>query len=131
MNSKYQHFVDELTSQPSKDFNQMMSRLQELHDLGADVPRLITSSDGLSAESGEFKEIVKKMIWQGKPYNEDNIFHIKRELGDIAFYWVMACRAIGESPESVIEENIRKLESRYPGGKFSINQSEDRAEGDL
>ena len=82
-------------------------------------------------EGGEFDEIVKKMVFQGKPWNEDQRFHLMRELGDVAWYWVNACRAIGVDPNEVIEENVRKLEARYPGGKFDVHHSENRKAGDL
>jgi NTP pyrophosphatase (non-canonical NTP hydrolase) len=91
----------------------------------------MTASIGLASEGGEFSEIVKKMVFQGKPYNEDNRFHMKRELGDIMWYWVNACRALGYDPNDVIAENVKKLESRYPGGKFDVYHSENRMENDL
>jgi NTP pyrophosphatase (non-canonical NTP hydrolase) len=85
----------------------------------------------MSAEAGEFMEIVKKITFQGKPYNDENIYHMKRELGDVMWYWAQACMALDLDPYDVIEENVRKLESRFPGGKFSINDSENRQAGDL
>ena len=95
-----------------------------------DAPRILTAALGLSSEAGEFTEIVKKMFLQGKPADEDNIFHMKRELGDIMWYWVTACMALNLDPTEVILENQKKLEARY-GEKFTVNQSEVRAKGDL
>ena len=92
---------------------------------------LLTSGIGLASEGGEFNEIVKKIFFQGKPLNEDNIYHMKRELGDIAWYWTNACNALGLDPNEVLAENVTKLESRYPGGKFDAYYSENRKEGDL
>ena len=92
---------------------------------------LLTAAIGLAAETGEFAELPKKIVFQGKPCDEDTIFHMKRELGDIMWYWVNACRALGLDPNDVIEENVRKLESRYPGGKFDVHYSENRKSGDL
>jgi NTP pyrophosphatase (non-canonical NTP hydrolase) len=92
---------------------------------------LVTGAIGLSSECGEFNEIVKKMLFQGKPLNEDNVFHMKRELGDIMWYWVNACRALDLDPNDVIAENVAKLEARYPGGKFDAHYSENRKAGDL
>ena len=86
---------------------------------------------GLAAETGEFCEIPKKMFFQGKPLNEENLFHMKRELGDVIWYWVNACRALNLDPNDVIAENVRKLEARYPGGKFDVGQSEHRKSGDV
>ena len=92
---------------------------------------LLTGSLGLSSETGEFNEVVKKIIFQGKPLNEDNIWHMKRELGDILWYWINTCRALNLDPNSVIEENVEKLKARYPGGKFDVFYSENRQDGDL
>ena len=92
---------------------------------------LITAGIGLSSETGEFNEIIKKMLFQGKPLNEENRFHMMRELGDIMWYWTNACRALGYDPNEVIAENVRKLEARYPGGAFDAYYSENRKEGDL
>lgn len=129
----YKQFVDKVTSQPSDDIETMVVRLRELSTLEPplNISLLLTAGIGLASEAGEFDEIIKKMVFQGKPWNEDTRFHLFRELGDIAWYWVNACRAIGADPNEVIEENVRKLESRYPGGKFSVTHSENRKVGDL
>jgi len=128
---EYSRFVDGVTSEASKNPNAFLSRLSELYDQGCDVERLLTAACGLSAEGGEFMEIVKKIIFQGKPYSEENRFHMKRELGDVTWYWANACMALGLDPYEVMRENIRKLESRFPGGKFEISKSENRKAGDL
>lgn len=129
--NNYKHFVDTLTSNPSKNKEDFLKSIETLYDNGMDVSRLLTGAIGLSAEAGELTEIVKKQLFQGKPYNEENRFHIKRELGDVIFYWINTAIAIGEDPMEIINENIRKLESRYPGGSFNIQNSEHRKEGDL
>ena len=102
-----------------------------MHGPDINVPLLITGALGLSSETGEFNEIVKKMLFQGKPLSEDNLFHMKRELGDIMWYWMNACNALGLDPNDVVAENVSKLEARYPGGKFDAHYSENRKEGDL
>ncbi len=129
---KYLDFVSGVTSQPSSDLPTLLSRITEL-DVSddADVPRLLTAALGLTAESGEFTEVVKKIILQGKPYNEDNIFHMKRELGDICWYLAQACMALDTTFDEVIEMNVDKLKARYPGGEFDVHQSENRKQGDL
>lgn len=131
--NEYSEFVNKVTSNPSMDINVLIARLMELNskDSGVNIAQLMTSSDGLSAEAGEYKEIVKKILYQGKDLNEDSIYHMKRELGDCIFYWTMACSALNVDPYEAIEENIKKLEARYPGGKFSITHSEHRKVGDL
>ena len=129
--NKYQDFVQAVTSDASNNFGTFMARVAELEEQGVNVPLLLTASIGLASEGGEFSEIVKKMTFQGKPYNEENRFHMKRELGDIIWYWTNACNALGLDPNEVIAENVRKLESRYPGGKFDAHYSENRKAGDL
>ena len=128
---KYAQFVDGVTSQPSKDFDAFIYRLQELNGENSDIHRLLTAAVGLSAESGEFTEIVKKIIFQGKPYNDDNVYHMKRELGDICWYLAQACMALNTNFNEILEMNIDKLKSRYPGGEFDAHYSENRKEGDL
>jgi NTP pyrophosphatase (non-canonical NTP hydrolase) len=129
--NKYQEFVDGVTSDPSKDFDAFIARLYQLRAAGANMPRLLTAGIGLASESGEFDEIVKKMVFQGKEYNAENVFHLKRELGDIIWYWSQACMALGIDPNEVIAENVKKLESRYPGATFDAWYSENRELGDL
>ena len=129
---KYLEFVTGVTSLPSTDLPALLSRITELDVQGdADVPRLLTAALGLTAEAGEFTEVVKKIILQGKPYNEDNVFHMKRELGDICWYLAQACMALDTTFDEVIEMNVEKLEKRYPGGSFDVHHSENRVEGDL
>jgi len=129
---KYLDFVSGVTSQPSSDLPTLLSRITEL-DVSddADVPRLLTAALGLTAEAGEFTEVVKKIILQGKPYNEDNVFHMKRELGDICWYLAQACMALDTTFDEVIEMNVDKLKARYPGGEFNVHKSENRKEGDV
>ena len=128
---KYAQFVDGVTSEPSKDFDAFIYRLQELNGENSDIQRLLTAAVGLSAESGEFTEIVKKIIFQGKPYNDDNIYHMKRELGDIMWYLAQACMALNTNFNEILEMNVDKLKARYPGGEFDVYKSENRKEGDL
>ena len=128
--NKYRDFVAGVTSDASNDLEAMIVRLRELNET-VNISLLMTGAIGMSAEGGEFAEVVKKCVFQGKPMNEDTIFHMKRELGDIAWYLVNACRAIGEDPSAIIEENVRKLEARYPGGAFDVHYSENRKDGDL
>ena len=128
---KYLEFVYGVTSAPSTDYVALVQRLNQLEAEDADVCKLLTAALGLTAESGEFTEVVKKIILQGKPYNEDNIFHMKRELGDICWYIAQACMALDTSFDEIIEMNVDKLKKRYPGGEFDVSKSEHRAEGDL
>ena len=128
---KYVEFVDTTTSYPSKDYNHFLNKVQNLHSQGFPTERLLTAAVGMSAEAGEFTEVVKKIIFQGKPVNEENLFHLKRELGDIMWYVSQACLGLGVTLEEVIQMNFEKLSSRYPEGAFSIERSENRKEGDL
>ena len=128
---RYEEFVDAVTSDCSKDFVDLSDRLVELNREGANIERLTTSGVGLAAESGEFLEIVKKMVFQGKPWSDANIEHLLIELGDVMWYVANACIALDVDFEEVIEMNVKKLEKRYPGGTFNIHKSENRAANDL
>jgi NTP pyrophosphatase (non-canonical NTP hydrolase) len=129
--NKYKDFVAAVTSDPSNDVEVFIARVRELSALGLNVPLLLTGGIGLASEGGEFNEIVKKMLFQGKPFTEENRFHMKRELGDIGWYWINSCRALNYDPNEVLLENVSKLESRYPGGAFDAHYSENRKAGDL
>jgi len=129
--NKYKEFVQGVTSQQSNETEALCNQLQSLEQNGANMALLLTGSIGIASEGGEFSEIVKKCIFQGKPLDEDTIFHIKRELGDIIWYWTNSCRALGLDPNDVIAENVNKLKARYPGGEFDVHYSENRKEGDL
>ena len=128
---KYLDFVAGVTSMPSQDSATLQARIDELVANGADIPHLLTAALGLAAESGEFTEVVKKIILQGKPYNEENVFHMKRELGDVCWYIAQACMALDTTFDEIIEMNVDKLKARYPGGEFDVHKSENRREGDL
>jgi len=129
--NKYVEFVDAVTSDASTDFLALSNRLVELDEKGANIERLLTAGVGINAEGGEFLEIIKKMIFQGKPFNEDNRHHMIIELGDIMWYVAQACMALGVTIDEVVAENVTKLEKRYPGGSFDVYYSENRSEDDL
>ena len=127
----YCDFVTKVTSEPSLDIDSLKKSIEKIQNGSEiDAPRILTAALGLSSESGEFTEIVKKIFLQGKPADKENVFHMKRELGDIMWYWVTACMALKLDPTEVILENQKKLEARY-GEKFTVDQSEVRAKGDL
>ena len=129
--NKYVEFVGSVTSPASSDSEKFILRISDLKSQGADIQRLLTSACGVTAEGGEFTEIVKKIAFQGKPYSEDNIFHMKRELGDILWYIAQACIALDISFEEIAQMNFEKLTARYPEGTFSIERSENRVANDL
>ena len=130
--NKYKQFVEQVTSLESNDTDYLTQRLIKLEqETNVNIALLLTGAIGLSSEGGEFAEIIKKCIFQGKPLDKDTRFHIKRELGDILWYWINSVRALGLNPNTVIEENVNKLKSRYPGGEFEPYYSENRKEGDL
>lgn len=130
--NKYAEFVLAICSNQSKDAEVFVEHVRKLHNTSkVNIPLLLTSGIGLASEGGEFNEIVKKILFQGKPLDDDNIYHMKRELGDVMWYWMNACNALGLDPNDVIAENVHKLESRYPGGSFDALYSENRKEGDL
>ncbi len=139
--NKYAQFVTAVTSKDSKDLTSFLNRLDQIdgnydfsnshHGPDINVPLMLTGAMGICSEAGELMEIVKKISFQGKPLNDENHFHMKRELGDIIWYWVNMCTALGLDPNEVIAENVNKLKSRYPGGEFNVYHSENRKEGDL
>ena len=128
--SKYEEFVSQVTSEPSTNFVDFADRIGELDREGANIERLLTSGVGINAEGGEFLEIIKKMVFQGKPWNEDNREHLIIELGDIMWYVAQATQSLGISMEEVLDTNIRKLSKRYPKGTFASYFSENRAAND-
>jgi NTP pyrophosphatase (non-canonical NTP hydrolase) len=130
---KYSKFVEAVTSRESNNYDYLAPRINELRNGNPNInpSLLLTACLGMAAEAGEFIEIPKKIFFQGKPLTDENIFHMKRELGDIMWYWVNACRALDLDPNEVIAENVKKLESRYPGGTFDPYYSENRQDGDL
>tara|TARA_B100000963_G_scaffold250435_1_gene219387 strand:- start:613 stop:1038 length:426 start_codon:yes stop_codon:yes gene_type:complete len=141
MINDYAKFVDSTTSGASKNTLKLTDRLGNLcgttwhkgSERGEEmqVARLLTAVIGMMAESGEFAEVVKKKVFQADTkFSEDEIFHMKRELGDVLWYWIQGCTSLGFTPEEVIEENIKKLEKRYPNG-FEVFRSEHRVEGDI
>jgi NTP pyrophosphatase (non-canonical NTP hydrolase) len=130
--NKYKEFVEGVTSLQSNETGALTVQLEKLEkDSDVNMALLLTGSIGIASEGGEFSEIVKKCIFQGKPLDGETKFHIKRELGDIIWYWINSCRALGLDPNDVIQENVNKLKSRYPGGEFDVHYSENRKEGDL
>lgn len=128
--NKYQEYVDAVTSDASRDFVAFSDRIVELDSKGANIERLLTAGVGINAEGGEFLEIIKKMIFQGKPWNEDNKDHLITELGDMMWYVMQACIALEVPIDYVIGRNVEKLEKRYPGGAFDVFYSENRSEDD-
>ena len=128
---KYSEFVNAVTSDASTDFLALSDRLVELDEKGANIERLLTAGVGINAEGGEFLEIIKKMIFQGKPFDAHNKEHMIIELGDLMWYVAQACMALGVSFDEVVARNVKKLEARYPGGQFDVYYSENREVGDL
>lgn len=129
--NKYQQFVQEVTSNESNDLELFITRIKELSHSGVNIPLLLTAGIGIASEGGEFNEIVKKVIFQQKPLTPENIHHLQSELSDILWYWINGCRALNIDPNEVIAWNVKKLESRYPGGKFDAHYSENRKDGDI
>lgn len=130
--NKYMDFVKQVTSAESNSTTHLTRTLVSLDDqTDVNLALLLTGAIGMASEGGEFSEIVKKCVFQGKPLDDETVFHAKRELGDIMWYWINACRALGLDPNEVVAENVNKLKARYPGGEFDVYYSENRKEGDL
>ena len=130
--NRYKKFVETVTSDASNSKVEMLTRMESIeNDAGINTALLMTGAIGIASEGGEFAEIVKKCIFQGKPMDDETIFHCKRELGDIMWYWINSCRSLGLDPNEVLAENVNKLKARYPGGEFDVYYSENRKDGDL
>ena len=128
---EYSKFVDAVTSDESRDFIAFSDRIVSLDEKGANIERLLTGAVGINAEGGEVMEIVKKLIFQGKPWDDKNIYHLKRELGDVMWYVMQCLIALDSSMDEIVGMNVEKLKARYPGGEFDPFYSENRQEGDL
>ena len=128
---EYTKFVDAVTSDESKDFIAFSDRIVALDEKGANIERLLTGAVGINAEGGEVMEIVKKLIFQGKPWDDQNIYHLMRELGDVMWYVMQCLIALDSSMDEIVGMNVEKLKARYPGGEFDPFYSENRQEGDL
>lgn len=131
MLNKYKTFVDGVTSPASKDIMEYIEAIARLNDEGCNIARLDTAFTGLCSESGEANDLVKKLKFHGKKWSPEIREHLIKELGDVAWYWAQACLALDVDPEDVLIANVKKLEARYPGGKFSIEKSENRKKGDI
>ncbi len=130
--NRYKDFVQGVTSEASNSSVEMSNRIESLeNETGTNIALLMTGAIGIASEGGEFAEIIKKCVFQGKPMDDETIFHCKRELGDIMWYWINSCRALGLDPNDVVQENVNKLKARYPGGEFDVHYSENRKDGDL
>ena len=131
--NKYKDFVEQVTSKESNQLSEMFYRAKDIeaNNKNINVALLLTGAIGIASEGGEFSEIVKKCIFQGKPMDDETVFHCKRELGDIMWYWINSCRALDLDPNEVVAENVNKLKARYPGGEFDVYYSENRKQGDL
>jgi len=130
---KYASFVMAVTSKESREVEAFIDRLREIHfnSTTLNASLLLTAIIGMTSEAGEAQEIVKKVLFQGKPYTEETRQHLKKELGDVIWYWINACNALDLDPNEVVAENVAKLEARNPGGKFNAYYSENRKEGDI
>lgn len=129
--SRYSEFVEGVTSPVSKDQALWVARMGQLVAAGINPTQFNTAATGLAGESGEFAELNKKINWHGKEPTPEVMAHLEKELGDIIFYWMMACQSLGFNPDEVVKKNVAKLEARYPGGVFSVERAENRAEGDV
>jgi len=130
--NKYKEFVQGVTSTASNETVELCNRLEALENQSnVNMATLLTGAVGMSSEAGEFAELIKKCVFQGKEMTDDIKKHLASELGDVAWYWINSCRALGVDPNEVIGNNVEKLKARYPGGEFNAFSSENRAEGDI
>ena len=127
----YQEFVDEVSSDATRNINNSFTDALDIVDeQGVEPSRLLTAGIGLSGEVGEFNDIVKKCVFQGKELDDDVVNHLRSELGDIMWYVAQGCIALDTTIEEIIDINTAKLEKRYPGG-FDEFRSDNRDEDDI
>ena len=126
----YINFVDTVTSPATKEMVDFKDSLEIIEENGIQPSRLLTASVGLSGEVGEFNDIVKKIVFQGKEVDDDTKKHLKSELGDICWCMAQALIALDSSWEEVFDINVGKLSDRYPGG-FDALKSASRKVGDI
>lgn len=88
---------------------------------------LLNGALGLTGESGEIADLVKKYFMQGHALDPE---HIAKELGDVCWYIAETATALGYDLETIMKMNIEKLKKRYPDG-FDSERSQHRAEGDV
>jgi len=127
----YVNFVNNVTSEESRlkfPFRASLDRME--NQFGTPPQRLITAALGLSAEAGEFGDLVKKCLFQGKELNKENRELMIKELGDVMWYLAQGCMALGVTIDEVLWANIDKLEKRYPNG-FEVARSENRSQKDV
>ena len=89
--------------------------------------RLLQGLMGLSGESGECLDLLKKTIFQGHDLDRD---HLAKELGDVSWYLAISANAIGYDLETIFQMNIDKLKARYPEG-FDAEKSIHRLDTDI
>lgn len=128
---KYIEFVKQVTSPASSDVNVLIDRIKQLDSEGVKLTHLLTFALGASAELGEAVEIIKKCLFQGKPFDENAKRHLLLETSDSIFYICQMCIAMDITIEDIMQANYEKLSARYPEGTFSVYRSENRREGDL
>ena len=128
---EYTDFVDKVTSEYSKSSDKMMERIDYLNSRDIEMSRLLTAGIGLSGEVGEFNEIIKKVMFQEKTFDDVAHEHMKRELGDIIWYVAQACLALKVDLVDVINSNKEKLSKRFPQKRFNEQDDANRDLGDV
>lgn len=98
-----------LTDMPGLDYTPVIQRLNQNKYL----TRILHAATGMSGESGEVLDSVKKAVYYGKPLNKD---HLLEETGDILWYMAIMLHQLGSSFEEVMQKNVDKLKKRYPDG---------------
>ena len=128
---EYTDFVDKVTSESSKSTDKMRERIDYLNSRDIEMSRLLTAGIGLSGEVGEFNEIIKKVMFQEKTFDDVSHEHMTRELGDIMWYVAQACLALKVDLVDVINSNKEKLSKRFPQKQFNEQDDANRDLGDV
>lgn len=92
-------------------------------EIDADKANLIHMVLGISGESGELLDAIKKHAIYNKTLDINNVIE---ELGDLEFYLEGLRQALNISREDTISANIKKLSVRYSEATYSDKAAQDR-----
>ena len=107
------------------DFNLYQTISERTLPIGKTNNELLTNfALGLTGESGECADYIKKVVFHG--HNLD-LFKIESELGDVLWYVSAIATTLGINLEDVAYSNFEKLSKRYIEG-FSEEASKARVD---
>lgn len=112
------------------EHSEMVTRLAKpgeaiVHQMTSSKAHILHMAIGVSGESGELLDAVKKAVIYNKMLDRDNAIE---ELGDLEFYMEGLRQGLGITREETLVANINKLDKqRYPNG-YSDAAAQERAD---